>query len=76
MRKIIRITGQIGVGKSSLMRILRSLFTDAVFIDTDSIAKEIIKNDAQVRQKLSTCLGCMYDHENEDHTARLRQIFF
>ena len=72
MRKIFIITGPIGSGKSSACRFLRKY--DFQYINSDQLAKHIIKNDKNIKKKISKLLKLNYELSERIPWKRIRDF--
>ena len=72
MRKIFIITGPIGSGKSSACRFLRKY--DFQYINSDQLAKHIIKNDKNIKKKISKLLKLNYELSERIPWKRIRNF--
>ena len=72
MRKVFIITGPIGSGKSSACRFLRKY--DFQYINSDQLAKHIIKNDKNIKKKISKLLKLNYDLSERIPWKRIRNF--
>ena len=72
MRKVFIITGPIGSGKSSACRFLRKY--DFQYINSDQLAKHIIKNDKNIKKKISKLLKLNYELSERIPWKRIRDF--
>ena len=72
MRKIFIITGPIGSGKSSACRFMRKY--DFQYINSDQLAKHIIKNDKDIKKKISKLLKLDYELSERIPWKRIRNF--
>ena len=72
MRKVFIITGPIGSGKSSACRFLRKY--DFQYINSDQLAKHIIKNDKNIKKKISKLLKLNYELSERIPWKRIRNF--
>ena len=72
MRKIFIITGPIGSGKSSACRFLRKY--NFQYINSDQLAKHIIKNDKNIKKKISKLLKLNYELSERIPWKRIRNF--
>ncbi len=73
----IGITGGIATGKSAFCAELRRLLPSAEFFDADRAARELTKDDAEVRGLIAEAFGAgIYSGEGDLNRAGLRSIVF
>ena len=73
----IGITGGIATGKSAFCGELRRLLPSAEFFDADRAARELTKDDAEVRRLIAEAFGAgIYSGEGDLNRAGLRSIVF
>jgi dephospho-CoA kinase len=73
----IGITGGISSGKSTFINCLRELFPEATFFDADAMARELTKQDKNVRAEIRRTFGdAVFDENEELNRDELRAIVF
>jgi len=73
----IGVTGGISTGKSTFINCLRQLFPDATFFDADVMARELARQDKNVRAEIrKTFGGGVFTESGELNRAALRGIVF
>jgi dephospho-CoA kinase len=73
----IGVTGGISTGKSTFINCLRQLFPEATFFDADVMARELTRQDKNVRAEIrKTFGGGVFTESGELNRAALRGIVF
>src|SRR5690242_3814639 len=73
----IGVTGGISTGKSTFIDCLRQLFPEATFFDADVMARELARQDKNVRAEIrKTFGGGVFTESGELNRAALRGIVF
>ena len=73
---VIGVTGGIATGKSAFIRAMRTYLPKAAFFDADLSARDLTKQDAEVRQLIAQNFGPEIYASGDLNRAALRAIIF